>query len=303
MVKQFTALEDNGTWELTSLPRGKRVVSCKWVYKIKYKPTGEVERYKARFVAREKSKPSSFPLEQRHNLDRASQQPDEDTGRFRGTIGRLLYLTITPPDIQYAVNYLCQFVESPKQEHLDALKRVLRYKSAPGQGLHFPSNNSLVIEAYCDADWGGCALTRRSTTEYFIKLGDSPIAWRTKKQQVVSRSLAEAEYRAMATTVSEVAWFGHLLKEFGVDVTEGTHMYCDNHAALHIASNPVFHERMKHVEMDCHFVRERVISKEIKPHKISTKDQLTDLFTKALGHDRLHYLLGKLGVHDLHAPA
>ncbi|CAN0925718.1 Uncharacterized mitochondrial protein AtMg00810, partial [Linum grandiflorum] len=60
--------------------------------------------------------------------------------------------------------------------HLDALKRVLRYvKSAPGQGLHFPSNNSLVLEAYCDADWGGCALTRRSTTEYFIKLGNSPI--------------------------------------------------------------------------------------------------------------------------------
>ncbi|CAN0826930.1 Retrovirus-related Pol polyprotein from transposon RE1 [Linum grandiflorum] len=181
---------------------------------------------------------------------------------------------------------------------------MLRYvKSAPGQGLHFPNNNSLVLEAYCDADWGGCALTRRSTIGYFIKLGDSPIAWRTKKQQVVSRSSAEAEYRAMATTVSEVVWLHHLLKEFGVDVTESTRLYCDNQAALHIASNPVFHERTKHVEMDCHFVRERVISKEIKPHNISTKDQLADLFTKALGQDRLRYLLGKLGVHDLHAPA
>ncbi|CAN0847094.1 Retrovirus-related Pol polyprotein from transposon RE1 [Linum grandiflorum] len=208
------------------------------------------------------------------------------------------------PDIQYAMSYLCQFVESPKQEHLDALKRVLRYvKSASGQGLHFSSNNSLVLEAYCDTDWGGCALTRRSTTEYFIKMGDSPIAWRTKKQQVVSRSLAEAEYQAMATTVSEVVWLRHLLKEFGVDVTEGTRLYCDNQAALHIASNPVFHERTKHVEMDCHFVRERVISQEIKPHKISTKDRLANLFTKTLGHDCLRYLLGKLGVHDLHAPA
>ncbi|CAN0843875.1 Retrovirus-related Pol polyprotein from transposon RE1 [Linum grandiflorum] len=127
-------------------------------------------------------------------------------------------------------------------------------------------------------------------------------AWRTKKQQVVVWSSAEAEYRAMATIVSEFIWLIRLLGGLGVNTIAGTQLHCDNQAALHIASNPIFHERTKHVGMDCHFVRERIASKEIQPQKISTKNQIA-VFTKALGQDRLHYSLSKLSVHDIHALA
>lgn len=103
---------------------------------------------------------------------------------------------------------------------------------------------------------------------------------------MVSRSSAEAEYRAMATTVSELLWLRWLLIDFEAQQIEPTPLYYDNQAARHIANNPVYHERTKHVEMDCYFVRERVESKDIEPRQISTADQLADVFTKALGSDK-----------------
>ncbi|CAL1391854.1 unnamed protein product [Linum trigynum] len=120
---------------------------------------------------------------------------------------------------------------------------------------------------------------------------------------MVSRSSAEAEYRAMASTVSEVVWLRFLLTEFGVPQPCPTPLHCDNQATLHIAANPVFHERTKHVEMDCYFVRERVVSKEIAPVKIGSSSQLADIFTKALGTEQFQRLLCKLGIRDLHAAA
>lgn len=106
----------------------------------------------------------------------------------------------------------------------------------------------------------------------------------------------------MASTVSEILWLRWLLKELGITLTAPTPLFCDNQAARHIANNPVFHERTKHVEMDCFFVRERVESQEIKPYHIDTKMQIADLLTKGLGTQQLRFLLDKLGVRNLHAP-
>ena len=106
----------------------------------------------------------------------------------------------------------------------------------------------------------------------------------------------------MATTVSEVLWLRWLLQDLQVAQIELTVLYCDKQAALHIAANPVYHERTKHVEMDCYFVRERVQSKEIAPRKIRSEHQLADVFTKAQGRRQLTAFLGKLGIVDLHAP-
>lgn len=130
-------------------------------------------------------------------------------------------------------------------------------------------------------------------------LGDSPVSWRTKQQIVVARSSAEAEYRSMAATVSELVWLRWLLKELGAPQQEPTQLHCDNQAAIHIAMNPVFHERTKHVEMDCYFIRERIQSGDIKPMKIGTHDQIADIFTKPLGKDRFEFLLSKLGIKNL----
>ncbi|EOY05030.1 Cysteine-rich RLK (RECEPTOR-like protein kinase) 8 [Theobroma cacao] len=189
------------------------------------------------------SKPSSFPIDQQHKLASDTGPLCSNPELYRRLVGRLLYLTITRPDISYVVHLLSQFMHNPRQLHLNAVFCVLRYlKNAPGQGLLLPSNNSLSLRAYCDADWAGCPTTRRSTTDYIIFLGSSPISWRSKKQTVVSRSSTEAEYRAMATISNEIIWLIQLLRDLQVPCSNLVPLFCDNQAAIHIAANPVFHE-------------------------------------------------------------
>lgn len=121
-----------------------------------------------------------------------------------------------------------------------------------------PSTRSLELTAYCDTDWATCKDARRSTTSYCIFLGNAPVSWKTKKQGTVSRSRAEAEYHFVAATCCEVTWLLYILHDLNVRQKQPVSLYCDNKAAIHIASNPVFHERTKHIEIDCHVIREKV---------------------------------------------
>ncbi|GJZ26365.1 uncharacterized mitochondrial protein-like protein [Tanacetum coccineum] len=141
----------------------------------------------------------------------------------------------------------------------------------------------------------------RTRTGYLLLFGGAPISWKTKKQNVVSRSSAEAEYRSMASTVSEILWMWWLLKELNINLNEPTPLFCENQAARHIANNLVFHERTKHVEIDCYFVQERVESQDIQPLRIHTSMQIAYLLTKGLGIQQLKFLLDKLGIRNLHA--
>ncbi|KAK1439791.1 hypothetical protein QVD17_05611 [Tagetes erecta] len=184
-------------------------------------------------------KPSSFPIEQGLKLDKGENEPCVDANQYRRLVGRLLYLQATRPDITYSVNVLSQFVADPRSSHLEAANRVLRYlKGTPGQGILLSRAGDLVLSAYCDSDWLGCPYTRRSRTGYFLLLGGNPISWKTKKQSVVSRSSAEAEYRAMASTVSEVIWVRWLLSELQVHLSSPTPMFCDNQAAHAVDKAP-----------------------------------------------------------------
>ncbi|KAJ0453901.1 putative RNA-directed DNA polymerase [Helianthus annuus] len=242
-------------------------------------------------------------MEQNLKLGKGEEEDKVDSSQYRRLVGRLLYLQATRPDITYAVNVFSQFVTDPRQNHMDAAIRVLRYlKSTPGQGILLPKEGGMNLLSYCDADWLGCPLSRKSRTGYLLSLRGAPISWKSKKQSVVSRSSVEAEYRAMATTVSKVIWARLMLSELDAKQVEPIVLFCDNQAARHIANNPVFHERTKHVEMDCYFVRERVESREVEPVYISSKNQVADLLTKALGAQHLNSLLSKLGIRNLDAP-
>ena len=132
-------------------------------------------------------------------------------------------------------------------------------------------------------------------------LGDSPIDWKTKKQDTVSMSSAEAEYRAMATAVKEVKWIVPLVEDLGVKIVKPVRFYCESKSAIHIAANPVFHERTKHLERDCHSVRDAVKAGLISTIHVKSKDQIADLLTKALGRPQFEALSSKLGVQDLHS--
>lgn len=223
-----------------------------------------------------------------------------DDTQYRRLIGRLLYLTITRPDITYAVNRLSQFLTKPRTHHMQAAVHLLRYlKSNPGQGLFLSATPSVQLRAFSDADWAGCKATRRSITGYCVFIGDSLISWRSKKQPTVSRSSTEAEYRAIAALTCELIWLRHLLTDFGVVQTEPNIIFCDNESAIKLASNPIFHERTKHVEIDCHFIRDKIIDQTIKLLPIRTQFQIADMFTKPLPRAQLLPLMSKMSLKNV----
>ena len=218
-------------------------------------------------------------------------------------MGRLIYLSVTRPDLAYSVHILSQFMQAPRIDHWDAALRVVCYlKGTPGQGILLRADSDLTLQGWCDSDWAACPITRRSLTGWLVFLGQSPVSWKTKKQHTVSRSSAEAEYRSMAAITCELKWLKALLLSLGVHHPKAVKVLCDSHSALHIAKNPIFHERTKHIEIDCHFVRDAINEGLISPSYVSTDSQLADIFTKALGKPQFDFLLSKLGISDPHAP-
>lgn len=249
------------------------------------------------------AKPVTFPIEQNHRLALDKSDYMREVPAYRQLVGRLIYLSNTRPDLSYAIHILSQFMHKPRSAHWEAALRVLHYlKGTIGHGILLRADTDLTVTAWCDADWAGCPVTRRSLTGWFIQLGGSSISWKTKTQKMVSLSSAEAEYRAMTFTLKDILWLRALLKSLGVRFTSPIPLFCDNQTAIHISANPVFHERTKHVETNCHFVRDEIVKGTIATQHGPTKAQLADMFTKALGSREFESFLGKLGICNLHAP-
>ncbi|KAJ9549008.1 hypothetical protein OSB04_021551, partial [Centaurea solstitialis] len=224
----------------------------------------------------------STPLESNLHLTPNAGPPLKDPTLYRQLVGSLVYLTVTRPDIAYAVHIVSQFMSAPCSDHYAAVLRILRYlKGTMFHGLYFSSTSSLILRGFSDADWDSDMTDRRSTTGFCFFLGDSLISCRSKKQSLTARSSTEAEYRALADTSQELIWLRSLLSDMGAPQLSPTLLWCDNTSAIQIAHNDVFHERTKHIEIDCHFVRQHVVRKTIQLQSISTDDQPADIFTKA----------------------
>ncbi|GJU12062.1 uncharacterized mitochondrial protein-like protein [Tanacetum coccineum] len=379
-TKEIQALKNNKTWTFTTLPLGKTPNGSKWVYKIKLKADGVIDRYKDRLVAKgfnQKEgidytetfapvakmptvrtliaiavhngwpiqqldvnnaflyddlneefymtvsqgyphnlppntsldllkyadtldiKPVATPMDPIVKLNEVDGDPLPGHTQYRTIVGKLIYLTLTRPDLSFAVQALSQFSHNPRTPHLVALHRVLRYiKLCYGHGIYFPASNKLELTTYCDSDWASCQTTRRSVLGYAIFLGNSLISWQSKKQLVVSRSSSEAEYRSLADSTCEISWLKCLLHDIGINIPTPSLVMCDNALTIALANNPVQHARTKHIEIDCHFVRDKIRQGHIKPIFVSSQSQIADILTKGL-NKYLHYsCLSKLNICD-----
>ncbi|CAL8995759.1 unnamed protein product [Prunus brigantina] len=180
-------------------------------------------------------------MEQNSKISSDTGEILHDPTKYRRLVGRLIYLTITRPDITYSVHILSRFMHEPRKPHLDAAMRVLRY-------------------------------------------------------------LKKAEYRAMTSACCEITWLRYLLQDLQLPDPGPTTLHCDNQAALHISSNPVFHDKTRHIEIDCHFIMDKILDRTVVTRYISSQQQVADVFTKALGKEDFSAMVCKLGVHNIHSP-
>nr|GEV79116.1 uncharacterized mitochondrial protein AtMg00810-like [Tanacetum cinerariifolium] len=200
-------------------------------------------------------------------------------------------------DIAYVVHIASQFDTAPTMVHWAAVLQILRYLCGTQfQTLLFPSTSSLNLRAYCNADWAGDTVTSKSTIGFCVFFGDSLISWTSKKQDVLSKSSTEAEYRVMAVTTSKIVWLRWLLAYLGVHITFLTPLYCDNRSAIQNARNTVFYERVKHIEIDCHFTRYHLQVGTISLPFVSSSLQIANILTKPHCGPRFHFLSDKLSM-------
>ncbi|GJY43912.1 ribonuclease H-like domain-containing protein [Tanacetum coccineum] len=226
--------------------------------------------------------PSKTPVTTESKLG-PDGDPVEDPTLFRSLAGALQYLTFTRPDIFYVVQQICLYMHDSREPHYTALKRILRYiRGTLDHGLQLYRSPTTQLVAYSDADWAGCPATRRSTSGYCVFLGDNLISWSSKRQHVLSRSSAESEYRGVANVVAKTTWVRNLLRELLVPLQSATLVYCDNVSAVYLSSNPVQHQRTKHIEIDLHFVRDFVARGHVRVLHVPSRYQYADIFTKGL---------------------
>ncbi|XP_071741081.1 uncharacterized mitochondrial protein AtMg00810-like [Rutidosis leptorrhynchoides] len=211
-------------------------------------------------------------------LGDCNDKPVTNPTKFCSLMGALQYLTFTRLDITYVVQQVCLHMHDPREMHMNAIKRIIRYlQGTIDLGLHISKKSSHNLVSYTDADWAGCPNPRRSTSGYCVFLGDNLLSWSSKRQATVSRFSSKDEYRGVANVVAESCWLRNLLLELQCPVSKATLVFCDNISAIYLSGNPVQHQRTKHIELDIHFVREKVAKGQVLVLHVPTRYQIADI--------------------------
>jgi hypothetical protein len=215
---------------------------------------------------------------------------------YRSMIGSLLYLTASRPDIAFSVGVCARFQANPKESHLTAVKRIIRYvNDTLSYGIWYSRETNLVVAGYSDADWAGNADDRKSTLGGCFYVGNNLVAWMSKKQASISLSTVEAEYIAASSCCTQLLWMKTLLGDSGYS-QDTMIINCDNTSAINISKNPVQHSRTKHIDFRHHFLRDLVESKVVSLSFIPTENQLADILTKPLDGSRFESHRKAIGV-------
>jgi len=216
------------------------------------------------------------------------------------TTGSMQYLAFTRPDLAFVVHNVSKFMHNPLDTHWLAIKCILRYlKHSISTGLFITSNVNFTLQAFSDSDLAADRDDRRLIGAYCIYMGSNLISWSCKQQPTVARNSTKAEYKAIANAAVELIWFKSILHELGLPPQHSPTLWCDNIGATYLTSNPKFHARTKHIEIDVHFVRDQVYNKELVVQFISSKDQLANALTKPLPPVKFRKVQHNLNVRDL----
>lgn len=250
-------------------------------------------------------KPRQTPLERNWKYIKKDDDPPVDKERYQRLVGRLIYPSLTRPDIAYSVSIISQFMHAPTQQHLKVVYHILGYlKSTPGKGLLFRKTDERGAEGFSNADWAGSMADSRSTSGFCTKLWGNLVTWRSKKQSVVARSSAKAEFKAITQGVCELIWVVRLIEDLQMPLTKPTQLYSDSKSAISIVNNPVQHDRMKHVRIDRHFIQREIEDGGIQLTYIPpTTEQEADILTKSMPRPGFESLINKLGMRNIYSLA
>jgi len=219
---------------------------------------------------------------------------------YQSKVGSLNFASNqTRPDIAFATGYVARYASNPNQIHMDSVDRIFTYlKNDPGKGIVYSGKHGLQLRGFVDSDFAGCEDSRRSTTGWVFTLAGGPVSWSSQRQKTVATSTMDAEYIAGSEATKEAVWIRNFINDLRIP---GVHidtvpLYIDNNSALKLTRNPEFHNRSKHIDVKHHFIREKVDEGVINTQRIDTKDNLADVFTKALPRPTHEGLVNRLSL-------
>ncbi|KAH7424153.1 hypothetical protein KP509_12G092900 [Ceratopteris richardii] len=232
------------------------------------------------------SKPMQTPMDENAALQIVADAESFDATLYCQTVGCLIYLCNTRPDIQFVVSQVSRFMQNPTMLHWKVVKRIFRYlKGTSNYAMVFSKSTHLLLKGFSDSDWEGDRNTRRSTSGFCFYLGDCLISWLSKRQPTIATSSCEAESRAAFTATLELVWLQKIFSYLDVRVHKPIQIFSDSESAIAIANNLVHHARTKHIEIHYHYIREQLAKKHIELVYVPSSENVADIFTKALTRD------------------